>query len=182
MWYHPPHTSRSYKWDSVLWYGASELSTPPRPPLPETKDYYWWMVELVIASTEVRSQISINYTRWMRVLNQTALGSRIGTCMGGTNCLYASLFNPDCTNNKIIAYGVTKLKWSCTGTDDSLSLCLLKVDTYTVIDRTFQLCVSFNFGGLIHSFIWDISDDLSLSTLCIFISVGYEIPLLRYSW
>jgi hypothetical protein len=31
LWYHQPHTSRSYKWDSVLWYGASELSTHPSP-------------------------------------------------------------------------------------------------------------------------------------------------------
>jgi len=154
------------------------------PPIPfeKQKTIIDGWLELVIASTEVRSQISINYTRWMRVLNQTALGSRIGTSMGGTNCSYASLFNQDCTNNKIIVYGVTKLKWSCTGTDDALSLCLLKVDTYTVIDRAFQLCVSFNFGRLIHSFIWDIPDDLSLSILCIFISVGYKIPLLRYSW
>jgi hypothetical protein len=157
----------------VIW--CIWIKYTPSPPLPKTKDYYWWMVELVIASTEVRSEISINYTRWMRVLNQTALGSRIVTSMGGTNCLYASLFNTDCTNNNIIVYGVTKLKWSCTGTDDALSPCLLKVDTYTlVIDRAFQLCVSFNFGGLIHSFICDISDDLSLSILCIFISVGYE--------
>lgn len=163
---------------SCIW-----IKLPP-PPIPfgKTKDYYWWMVELVIASTEVRSQISINYTRWMRVLNQTALGSRIVTSMGGTNCLYASLFNPDCTNNQIMVYGVTKLKWSCTGTDYALSLCLLKVDTYTVIDRAFQFCVSFNFGRLIHSFILDIPGDLSLSILCIFISVGYGIPLLRYSW